>query len=91
MLAAGERCVCELAAELKESDALISHHLKQLREAGLVRTRRVGRWLHCSLEPAALESLASTLVALADEARAAEVSTPCACGAYPQPTEKIWP
>ncbi|MDO9108913.1 MAG: metalloregulator ArsR/SmtB family transcription factor [Coriobacteriia bacterium] len=91
MLAAGERCVCELACELQESDALVSHHLKQLREAGLVRTRRVGRWLHCSLEFAALESLASTLVDLASAARAAESSASCACGAYPHPTEEIWP
>lgn len=83
--------MCELASELEASDALVSHHLKQLREAGLVRTRRVGRWLHCSLDPAALESLASTLVDLADKARAAETPAACACGTYPQSTEKIWP
>jgi len=99
MLASGERCVCELATELDASDALVSHHLKQLREAGLVRTRRVGRWLHCSLEPLAFEALAARFGALALEARAAEeASTCCACATpaakpveYPTVKEEIWP
>jgi len=80
LLASGELCVCELATALEASDALVSHHLKQLREAGLVRTRRIGRWLHCSLEPAAFEALAVHFGDLAREALIAEETDAfCAC------------
>ncbi|MCE5202935.1 MAG: metalloregulator ArsR/SmtB family transcription factor [Coriobacteriales bacterium] len=70
MLADGERCVCELARELDLSDALVSHHVKRLREAGLVRTRRVGTWLHCSLEPAVFAALAEEFEGLSRPASA---------------------
>jgi len=83
LLASGERCVCELATALDASDALVSHHLKQLREAGLVRTRRIGRWLHCSLEPVAFEALATRFGELANEARIAEAADACCACARP--------
>ena len=70
LLASGERCICDLAVTLDASDALVSHHVKRLREAGLVRTHRVGAWLHCSLEPLAFARLSSELsrvAGLADE------------------------
>lgn len=99
LLAGGELCVCELATELEISDALVSHHLKQLREAGLVRTRRVGRWLHCSLEPSAFEDLGSHFGEIARRAGVAqEGTTCCACKpvgpatpVYPEKAEEIWP
>lgn len=78
MLADGERCVCDLAAGLDLSDALVSHHLKRLRDAGLVRTRRVGTWLHCSLEPAAFAALAGEFSALAQPLETA-VDDTCSC------------
>ncbi|MDP2183681.1 MAG: metalloregulator ArsR/SmtB family transcription factor [Actinomycetota bacterium] len=81
LLADGEKCICEIAAALDASDALASHHVKQLREAGIVRTRRVGRWLHCSLEPEALTRLAGSFANLAGRAGAAAAGTGCACDA----------
>lgn len=55
-LRAGERCVCELQEELGMGQSLLSHHLRVLRESGLVLDRREGRWIHYSLsEQAALE------------------------------------
>lgn len=54
-------CACELRARLNLSAPLISHHLKVLREAGLVRTRKVGRRLDVELDRQALASLASSL------------------------------
>lgn len=79
LLADGERCICEIATSLEASDALASHHVKQLREAGIVRTRRVGRWLHCSLEPEALTRLAGAFADLAGRAGAAAAGSCCAC------------
>ncbi|MDZ4654994.1 MAG: metalloregulator ArsR/SmtB family transcription factor [Coriobacteriia bacterium] len=80
MLTRGELCVCELAEGLGISDALVSHHVKKLRAVGLIRTRKVGQWLHCSLEPAAFVALAETFSALADVAEAAPGGIDgCAC------------
>lgn len=94
LLADGERCVCDLASTLGESDALISHHVKQLREAGFIRTRRVGRWLHCSLEPSAFQVLATHLTRIGDraaEAAAEQKPECCTSRQYPEQKEEIWP
>jgi ArsR family transcriptional regulator len=42
MLADGPHCVCEMAAALGERQNNVSNHLARLRDAGLVRTSRVG-------------------------------------------------
>jgi ArsR family transcriptional regulator len=68
LLARGELCVCEVSAALGISDALASHHLKILRESGLVETRRSGRWLHCRLDPSIVRDVAAELSALAERA-----------------------
>src|SRR6188472_3186984 len=39
----GELCVCDLAWVCERSDKLVSHHVRQLRSAGLVRSRRDGK------------------------------------------------
>ena len=39
----GELCVCDLAWVCERSDTLISHHVRRLRGAGLVRSRRDGK------------------------------------------------
>jgi ArsR family transcriptional regulator len=77
LLAGGERCICEVASQLGLSDALVSHHLKRLRAAGLVRTRKQGQWLHCRLEPSAFDTLAREFSELAKHSAAASAS--CAC------------
>lgn len=95
LLADGERCICDLASTLGESDALISHHVKQLREAGLIRTRRVGRWLHCSLEPSAFQLLSTNLSQIGERAAQAAASAAGGCcstaAEYPTQKEEIWP
>lgn len=50
MLAAGECCVCDMHESLGIPQNLTSHHLKALREADLVKTRREGKWVHYSLD-----------------------------------------
>jgi len=45
----GEECVCNLAEKLDIERTLVSHHLKTLREVGLITDRKVGTWIHYSL------------------------------------------
>jgi len=57
--------VTELAAALNVSLPTVSHHLRELRRAGLIRMVRRGRFREVTLAPAALLRLAATLQALA--------------------------
>jgi ArsR family transcriptional regulator len=54
MLRDGERCVCDLQAELDAAQSRLSFHLRVLKEAGLVSDRKEGRWSYYSIIPAAL-------------------------------------
>lgn len=64
-LAAEELCVCHLAADLGVDQPAVSHHLRVLREAGLVEGERYRYWTYYRLAPAALAALADRLGALA--------------------------
>lgn len=59
--AGAEVCVCEFTAELRLEQPTISHHLRALREAKLVRSERRGTWAYYSLAPGALERVRATL------------------------------
>lgn len=53
MLVTGERSVSELTIGVDVGQSLMSHHLRILREAGLVSDRRGGRWIYYAIvEPA---------------------------------------
>jgi ArsR family transcriptional regulator len=54
---AGTVCVCELVPLFDLSQPTISHHLKVLRQAGLVGSERQGLWAYYYVIPAALEEL----------------------------------
>lgn len=56
-LKAGEICVCDLAEKINMEQSLLSHHLKKLREYDLVIERKVGRWVHYSLNILGFEEL----------------------------------
>jgi DNA-binding transcriptional ArsR family regulator len=58
-LADGEASMAELIAHVGLSQPLVSHHLKRLRVAGLVATRRVGRETICTLRPEAFGEVAA--------------------------------
>ncbi len=60
---AGEVCVCELVEEFDLSQPTISHHLRILREAGLVEARRRGTWAYYRLVSDAVAELARALAA----------------------------
>jgi ArsR family transcriptional regulator, arsenate/arsenite/antimonite-responsive transcriptional repressor len=57
MLCEGEMCVCELIERLGLSQSAVSHHVKILKQAGLIRDRRQGKWIFYSLNRDAFESL----------------------------------
>ena len=77
LLGHGEHCVCDVGGALGFSTTLASHHLRVLRESGLVSERPDGRWVHYALDIERLTRLRTALVTLLtpDEAAAAA----CAC------------
>jgi ArsR family transcriptional regulator len=61
-LASGEACVCQFTEPLGLSQPTVSHHLKILREAGLVeQASRRGTWTYYRLVPDAVDELAFAL------------------------------
>jgi ArsR family transcriptional regulator len=58
-------CVCEIEAAFDLGQPTISHHLKLLREAGLVTVERRGTWAYYAVARPAVKELASDLSALA--------------------------
>jgi ArsR family transcriptional regulator, arsenate/arsenite/antimonite-responsive transcriptional repressor len=57
----GEVCVCDLTPAFSLSGPTISHHLKTLREAGLVQADRRGTWVYYRAEPGIMRQLAGLL------------------------------
>jgi ArsR family transcriptional regulator len=58
---AGKVCVCELVPLFDLSQPTVSHHLKVLREAGIVGCERQGLWAYYFVTPDALEELSAWL------------------------------
>ena len=57
----GEACVCDLTGPFDVSQPTISHHLRVLREAGLIDSERRGTWVYYWVLPDALRRLGSLL------------------------------
>jgi ArsR family transcriptional regulator len=68
LLAAEQLCVCHLTEELGAAQPLVSHHLRVLRDAGLVEGERWRYWTYYRLRPDALRAVAGRLEQLADVA-----------------------
>jgi ArsR family transcriptional regulator len=58
---AGEICVCDLTPAFELSGPTISHHLRTLREAGLVDAERRGTWVYYRARPGLMRQLATLL------------------------------
>ncbi|MGA8805732.1 MAG: metalloregulator ArsR/SmtB family transcription factor [Solirubrobacterales bacterium] len=58
---AGKVCVCELVPLFDLSQPTVSHHLKVLREAGIVGSERQGLWAYYYVNPDSLEELSGWL------------------------------
>jgi ArsR family transcriptional regulator, arsenate/arsenite/antimonite-responsive transcriptional repressor len=59
--AADEVCVCNLTETFDLSQPTISHHLRVLRDAGLVESSRRGTWMYYRLVPESVQQLRQTL------------------------------
>lgn len=64
ILTSGERTVADLMDATGLGQSLVSHHLRSLREAGLVTTRRDGRWIHYDASQPAIASAIQVLYEL---------------------------
>jgi len=64
-------CGCDLEAFLGVTQPTVSHHMKQLVEAGLVTSERKGRWVFYELQPEVFRKLAAALESLAAAGEAA--------------------
>lgn len=60
--AGGEACVCDISESFDLSQPTISHHLKVLREAGLLACERRGTWVYYWVIPSALQQLSAVLL-----------------------------
>ncbi len=81
LVAQGEQCVCELAAAIDVPQPLLSHHLKTLKQAGFITSRKEGRWNYYALNRERLETCVCTLEeTLATYDESARLGRPgCAC------------
>jgi ArsR family transcriptional regulator len=75
VLGEGEVCLCQLADFIGLALSTASRHMSILREAGLVRTRKAGRWLYfrqagCDATPVVREALGWLRVSLAHDPQA---------------------
>jgi ArsR family transcriptional regulator len=68
LLAREELCVCHLVEELDVAQPLISHHLRVLRDAGLVESSRLRYWTYYRLVPEAFLELGRAVTDLAEVA-----------------------
>ena len=53
----GEACVCDISDGIEVSQPTVSHHLKVLRNAGLLESERRGSWVYYRVVPQALQHL----------------------------------
>jgi ArsR family transcriptional regulator, arsenate/arsenite/antimonite-responsive transcriptional repressor len=78
LLAAGPACTCHLVADTGAKQPTVSHHLRVLREAGLVVAEPYGRYTYYRLLPEALDAAGARLSELAAQARTtAQVRREC--------------
>ena len=64
LLRNGERCVCELTDTLDAAQSRLSFHLRVLKDAGIVRDRKDGRWVHYELDPEAFDEMEALVSAM---------------------------
>jgi ArsR family transcriptional regulator len=65
--AGGEACVCDISGDFDVTQPTISHHLKVLKDAGLLASQRRASWVYYSVVPEALRDLSAVLSVATDE------------------------
>ena len=59
--AGGEACVCDVSGGVDVSQPTVSHHLKVLRDAGLLTSQRRASWVYYAVVPEALRDISALL------------------------------
>jgi ArsR family transcriptional regulator len=77
MLGRGERCVCDLTDALDAAQSRLSFHLKVLKDAGIVRDRKDGRWVHYELDRDAFVEIEQLVAAMKPETKRKSAETCC--------------
>lgn len=72
----GEACVCDLATVAEVSPPTVSHHLKLLKEVGLLTSERRGTWVYYRVQPAVRGAVTTLLDSFAPAAVAATDAAP---------------
>ena len=73
----GERCACVLLTRMQIGQSTLSHHMKVLCDAGLITSRRDGKWTHYSLRPEGIQAAKGLLDSLLTASR--QAPSLCAC------------
>lgn len=77
LLLGKELCVCDIMSAFKVSQPTISHHLKILKYAGLVKDNREGKWIYYSLAPEAFAKVSALLGEFAEKSAVKERCRTC--------------
>lgn len=67
MLACCDMCVCDICGNLNLSQPAVSHHLKILSDAGLLKTERKGKWIYYSIKSEIFEQLRAEISLLIEK------------------------
>ena len=57
LLRDGERCACSILDEMRITQPTLSHHMKILCDAGIVKGRKEGKWMHYAVSEQGLEEM----------------------------------
>lgn len=79
LLQHGERCACVLLEGLHFSQPTLSHHMKVLCEAGLVNSRKEGKWVYYSLNRQKGKELAAMIQDLFQVTESGDDHDACCC------------
>ena len=77
LLSCGKMCVCKITENLDLSQPNISHHLKVLKEAGLIKSTKRGKWVDYELKREKLEELQLDLGEIIAEDNCEVETRPC--------------
>lgn len=77
MLGSGERCVCDLTDALDAAQSRLSFHLKVLKDAGIVRDRKDGRWVHYELDREVFVEIEELVAAMKPDAKRKRAEVCC--------------
>ncbi len=57
LLQGGEKCACKLLEEMQITQPTLSHHMKILCDAGVVVSRKEGKWMHYSISEEGIQNV----------------------------------